>query len=688
MTTDDNRTDDDATSDRLGEAADSRDPASGPTRASRAVFVVAQILVIVPVWVAAYRDGHDGWFPTMDAATTVLKARDTFSAHFPLVGMWSSVSDKLGLPTYFPGATELYLLSVPNRLFGYAWGTLIGMAAINTLWLVCGGWLLRRRLGTSGAVWGLVAFAALVWTMGSEALVDVAPMQMITIPFAVFLIAVWSVADRDLAAIPLLAVLANFLVLNHLVLTLLVPVIGLCAVVGPVIGSRSLRRRDPEAWPAERHVVRRQLLIAAAVTVVLWIPTIIQQVTNSPGNLTNLWNASRVDLARTVTLSHALDVVVSILATPPFWFRDTFDAPLGSVPIGAAGIVIGVALAVIVGLLATDAYRRGDRIVVSALAVAVVAAVASIINILTAPTDFGFRRNYFRSLWGMAMFFWLAIGTAAVRSVAARLPAPDSATARPAAQRLAAVGVVVVLGFTLVALPRKDPGNETNGAAIASVELANKVMNRAIVLLRDAGQVEVSSAGDFMSFGLSSTLILVLDNDGIDVCVPADMVAQYGEQYACSARGPDTRVRVSSTAFPPYPGEDVLVAATLLTKAEQREKDVLGRKVAVWLAEQDAIHASPRVRRILVDAYGSAAADRVEATAFDTRGYELSTLVFSPDFVEFVTKRSVRRTDGSVDAAIDTGSLSPEDLLRWAELTWREYTGESVRIATITDTGT
>lgn len=656
------------------------DPAGTPTGRDRRrlLFWVSQIIVIVPVWIGAYRDGHGGWYPTMDAATTVLRARDTFGGEFPLVGMWSSVSDKLGAPTYFPGATELHLLSIPIHLFGNEWGALVGMATLVTVWTLAAGWLLRRRLGDVGAIWGLAVFGLLLWTMGSESLLDVAPMQMVTVPFAVFMLAVWSVADRDLGAIPVLAFLANYLVLNHLVLTLLVPVIGVVAPIALVVGLRRLRRNTPERWPDERRLLIRQLVIAALVTGLLWAATIIQQFTNSPGNLTNLYNASRVDLSRTLTMSHALDVVVSILTVPPFWFRDSFHTALESSPIGWGGIILGVATTGVFVALMIVTWRRRDRCGMTALIVAAVAVAAAVANVLSAPTDFGYQRAYFRSLWGTAMFTWFALGLTAIRTLRA---------ARPAAwprRGLAVAGTVAVLVVAVANIPHKDPGADSNGSSDASIELALKVMNRAVVKLSDVGQVEVSSAGDFSSFGLSSTLILLLDTNGVDVCVPDDMVAQYGDARACSPDGPDVRARVSSAAFPPYPGEKVIVEATLLTAAEQRELAALTPQVAGWLDTQHELRASPRTRRILVDAYGPTAADEVEELAFDTRGFPLATLVYDPDFLDFVVRRSEWTGDGEAIASVDTGDLPAEVLVRWADLTWRQYTGESVRISRLT----
>ncbi len=647
------------------------------SRPVRLAFRAAQILVILPVWVAAIRDGHNGWYPTLDAATTVLRARDVFSANFPLIGMWSSVSTKIGLPTYFPGATELYYLAIPIRLLGNAWGPLIGMAVLNSAWLLLATWLLRRRLGTLGGVWSLLALALLVWTMGSEALVDVAPMQMITIPFALFLIAVWSVADRDLAAIPLLAFVANFLLLNHLVLTMLVPVIGLVAPIALFITLRSARRDDPGTWPELRHRVARQLLVGVVITIVLWVPTLIQQFQNSPGNLTNLYNASRVDLSRTVSVSEALNVIVSMVSEPPFWLRNTFITPLGATSASVAQLVIAVVIVAVMTFLGVLAARRRDRTTLTALIIAGVALIAGLVNILMAPTDFGFKRGYFRSLWGTMMFAWLAVAVALVQALRGRVRIRATS-----ARAFAAVGVAATLVVSLVAMPHQNPGKGTNGSSDASVALAQRMVNRAVVLLRNRGQVQVSSAGDFTAFGLSSTLILALDSYGVDVCVPPEMVGQYGDQRACDRGGPDVYATVTSAAFPPFYGEKVVMQATLLTPAEQRTERRLGAKVRAWLATQTSIHSSPRVRKILIDAYGPDAADRFDAKQFATAGLPLETLATSPPFVEYIVNRSEVRPDGSVDAAIVTGKLPPEDLVRWATLVWREYTGESVRVVT------
>jgi hypothetical protein len=123
--------------------------------------------------------------------------------------MWSAGSSWSGHQIHFPGAIQLYLLAAPVHLLGNTWGPLIGMAAINSAWILFAGWLLARRLGTAEALLGIGFLTMLVWSVGSELLVDATPMNMLAIPFALFLIAVWCVADGDLVALPILVGIAN-----------------------------------------------------------------------------------------------------------------------------------------------------------------------------------------------------------------------------------------------------------------------------------------------------------------------------------------------------------------------------------------------------------------------------------------------------------------------------------------------
>src|SRR5699024_3324342 len=124
----------------------------------------------------------------------------------------------------------------------------------------------------NGALVAFVFLTAFMWSIGSENLIDPRPMEMVTIPFLCFLFAVWLVAEGDIDALPGLAVVANFLFLDHLVQALQIPVIGLCAVVGLILWARRGRSRPAGERPPGLRRARRRLVQAGVITVVMWLP--------------------------------------------------------------------------------------------------------------------------------------------------------------------------------------------------------------------------------------------------------------------------------------------------------------------------------------------------------------------------------------------------------------------------------
>lgn len=662
------------------DAVASAEPGHSHNRWDVVAFRIATVAAVLPIIVAAFRDGIQGWYPALDAATTTLRSRDVLSAHPPLVGMWASISANAGAPTYFPGAIQLYLLTVPIHVFGNAWGTLLGMAALNSMWVLAAIWLGRRRLGTQVATLLCLAFALLVWTMGSELVVDISPMQMVTLPFAMFLVAVWSVADGDLVAIPILAFVANYLVLGHLVLTLLVPAIGLFAVIGLVMVLRRAHRAHPDTWPATKKQLKKSLGISALITVLLWVPSLIQQFTMHPGNLTNLWRASGSGLHRSLSFSQALQAVVSIIAVPPFWLRDSFTTQtIGSDSID--GLRIGLGIGVLVALVGLGilASRRRDRTTLALLGIALVALAASVVNITQAPSIYGFKRQYFRSMWGAAMFTWMAIVIAVVRSLPHR-----EATGRPrggTVPRLAAVGTLMTVLVAIAAFPHQDPGPGTNGTSPSSVVLARQVISPSVEALRGKGQVMVFAAGAFTSYNLSSSLILALATAGVDVCVLPFLVPQYGASRACNKGGPDLYVAVESAVFPARSTEKVIAEGTAMSKSEQAELSELGRKVSNWLATVDSLTVTPSVHAKMSARLGEAATREGEKGILDLGTGDLRLLSWSTDFAVFVNARSEVAPDGSIIPAVETGTFPAKDLVRWAQLVVKADQGNTVRIA-------
>jgi hypothetical protein len=438
---------------------------------------------------------------------------------------------------------------------------------------------------------------------------------------------------------------------------------------------RKQRRDAPGAWPGVRTKTLRMLGIAVACTVVLWIPSLVQQVRGNPGNLTNLWHAGKITTNNNNTPLQALDAVVSIVAKPPFWLGNSFRRPsFGHHHIEIPGMILGGLLAAFVLGLVVVAYRKRDHTSLTILAVSIVTMLASTYNITRAPSPYGFRAQYLHSLWVMAMFTWLAIAITLVRN----LPPLTTPIAR---RRIASFGAVATLLVSLFAMRHTDPGTGSNGTNDRSVALNKQVLAPAVDALRDKGQVEVVAAGSFFNFAVASSLILALQTAGIDFCVPAGLVDQYSDHRACKPGGADTVVIVGSSGFPASPGEAVVAEGSTLTPKEQQELSVLAGKVAHWLAAQDEITVTPATRAFLVDRYGAGDAELRILASIDPGDAPLQYLALSDKFANFVNALARTEPDGTVVAPIETGDFSDADLVRWAELVTEANDGNSVRIS-------
>ena len=197
----------------------------------RKVLVLATLLTITPIFVDAVREGLWGWVPSNDSAATVLRARHAVGLHPYLVGMYTDASTWAGHTTYFPAAWQLYWLWAPTRVLGTTWGPLLAMAALNGIWIGLGAWMVARRLGTRAALVSLLFLAVLNLSLGMTALHAATPMIMVVPPFAVFLFGAWALSSGDVGVLPAMALLTNFLLLCHLVLSLIVPVVVVAAVL-------------------------------------------------------------------------------------------------------------------------------------------------------------------------------------------------------------------------------------------------------------------------------------------------------------------------------------------------------------------------------------------------------------------------------------------------------------------------
>lgn len=556
-------------------------------RRSRMLLIASAVAAVIPFFWAAIRDGRNGFYPTLDVAATIIRSRATFSAHPPLYGMWSSGSSWAGHEIHFPGPILLYLLAVPTHLFGNTWGPILGMALINAGFVLMTGWVIYRRLGVRAGLIGFLILNVFIWSLGSENLIDPRPMEMVTIPFLCFLLLVWLVTSGEFDALPALAVTANYLFLNHLVMALQVPMIGLCAVVGVALYWRRTRARRavpgtvPDEPDAALRRLRRRVIQTGIITFVMWIPTLIQQFTTSPGNLTLLVKATGQHREPVGSYIVSYNATIGLIAKPSFWFRGRFDNP--SYPYGLQNLTLGsvaagvVLLAVVVGLGAL-AWRRRDHLSLGALIVAIVAFLVSVETVSQAPAVWGFPMQYLRSLWGLAAFVWFAVAFSAYRAVSDRLQGRVAS--------LAGVGAVV---FGVLALSYANFGSATD---MKHAKYARDLVDEVVPQLADRGKIRVSSGSDFTSQRFFSSLLLGLDTAGIPFCVDHHTAQQYGEQHDCAGSA-DVHVFVQAPKRPDFENSKLIARVPLLTRTERVEVARSKKVFETWLAEHASIELTP-----------------------------------------------------------------------------------------------
>ena len=431
------------------------------------VFVGSVIAALLPVAVATARAIRDGWIPTGDNALMLIRSRDLFSEHLPLLGTYSSASLSAGIHLNHPGPLYFDLLAVPARLVDGGAGIAVGVAVVNSLCIAGIAVFAYRRGGALLGTIAMAATAALCWTMGSELLFEPWNPHSVLLPFLFFLVLVWSLACGDLIALPFAAAAGSLVVQTHLSYVLLVPLLGAWGVVVLVLRLRRERRDEPGAWPARG---RRSLWLGAIGTVVLiacWLQPLIEQFTgDGDGNFTRLADSMRGSTTDTIGFGLGTKVVATVVALPPWWFRPSMRQtfiPGWDAPATWLTALSMIALAALLAWCAWDGRRRRDQVALWAIGTATFALLAALVTAWQGPiTVFGaVTAHTFRWLWPLGAFVFFALAA----SLARRFSRGDrgSPVSTPLVMGFAAVTVI----FAGLALPFADEGLGPNSQMYA-----------------------------------------------------------------------------------------------------------------------------------------------------------------------------------------------------------------------------
>ena len=497
-------------------------------------IALALIPLVVSAIALAVRVGGD-YRPSADDAWIELQIRDI--GHQPvLLGPYSRFG------WFHPGPILYYLLWLPYRITGSTGVSLVVAAlTLNALVVVAIAFVARRRGGVPLVLITLLLVGILCAAEGAQTLREVWNPFITLLPFVLLVFVAWSLSCAEAWALPVGVAVATFLVQTHVSYGLVASALLLAGVVGAAITMWRRRRADAERAHRYRSWTW-SVVVTAAVAAVLWLPVVVQQVRDEPGNLSTLVRFFR-DHGREHSYGDAWHVVASQLSVWPDWVHahvvgNIYTGGLdlgGSTPIAFWAVVL-VAAAVVTWRRAKDAFRLDVL-----LALTIVVAVVSVSRIV--GEIFPYLVTW---TWVVGMLVWLAIAWSVVRWWQTR-EATDPRVGAIALGVVAAGLVVVSVVNTIDAATAGNPEARRSPLVKAMVDRIEEE------LPTGDGVVEIRAGTTPGSAWVGAGIAAQLERDGIETRVAPELGFAYG---------PDRVLGDEPVRLVVLPVEDTDVAAT------------------------------------------------------------------------------------------------------------------------------
>lgn len=467
-------------------------------------------LVVLPLVVSAavvIIEGTD-YRPISDYALTELQIRD-IPRYAVLNGLYSRDDWR------HPGPMLFYLLApfywaVNGASIGMNLGALgINAAAIGGIAVFC--W---RRGGTPMLMCALLGCALVMRTMGADFLYDPWNNYVVTLPYGLMLIATWALICGDRLALPVAVITASFLAQTHVGYVLLAApllVLGAVWLVVPVLRRRENRARRP--------AVLRTVALSAAIGLVLWLPPIIDALTNNPSNVSRLSGYFRTSDEAKHSLGEGWRIVVGQYTWPPEWltYKRTLVVGYGESSFMVDSAIPWLLIPVVIAAVYLWRHRREDapgaRYLVVVLGVASLLGVLAIMQTLGAALDYRLRWTWMPPLVAFVIAAW-SLWQLAVR----RWPNVERRILVPGAIAL----IVVVSSVNVVTAATVPSPWDADSKVMAHI--APEVLKQ---INPDGNQVVLTDSLSDAAW-YTRGLVLQLERAGVDVRVPADREALFG----------------------------------------------------------------------------------------------------------------------------------------------------------------
>jgi hypothetical protein len=436
-----------------------------------AAAVLGAVAALAVGAVGAWRHG---WYPAFDHALMELRIRDIATTP-PTLGAYS----RLGWS--HPGPAGFYLLAVAYALGGFtSVALLVGALAVAAASLV-GAWALARQVDRLAGVVVLFALTVEVAILPPALLRDPWNPYLGLVLFATLIVSGWSCAQRRPAGALAMLPIAALLVQTHLGFAAPAAAVCIAGLGVMVIGWSDQRTAVPKA----------QIAIGTAVCALMWVPPLVQQARNHPGNMTLI--ARSASEGDHVGLGLATRLVVRATSVPASWFLATprtFDglSPAWSVPF----------LLVLPTAAWLVAVRRRDLPAIRGLGVATAALLGCWVGLA----------RYTGPVYGYLMP-WLAPTVTALCGISLWV----IVRAAPARTRrwgsiAACIATLALAGAVAVRQWSAPPPAESLSEAVRDLTPAAESF-------ADHHRVLVTSEDDFNSTGVALGLLLQLDRSAI-----------------------------------------------------------------------------------------------------------------------------------------------------------------------------
>ncbi|MGB6059097.1 MAG: hypothetical protein WBF71_12640 [Microthrixaceae bacterium] len=513
--------------------------------------VVSLLALSISLLIGAVLAVRHGWVPISDEALIELRVRDV-PAHLPLTGVYS----KFGWN--HPGPSQFYFLSL-FYFFGRSSSSalLVGSMATHLGFAVLAWRAIRNIDRTLGLL--ILAGVGLILATTSP--------QLLRTPWNPYVVLIggfamvglgWSLSERKRFGAVLTLPVATYLIQSHVVtapMTLVVVVTAAALALARRADraeSSSLETTDSGSRAMDASPMPwLHLGVGAAISALMWLPPIVQQLTGSRGNLTTLLSTGG-DGSR-VGFREATGVVSQAFAA---WPSVLNNSELDKVIVNVSFAPPVWLLVPIVG--AVVALQRRDHAFLRGLTISAAALV-------------GVWTSIAATSGGLFNYLTLGLRPIAIAAICIGLGSIlRSLPGIPRTIRMSAVAVAIGVISTSIGIQQLGAENP-----FASYAPTVRALERVVEEHAAGRSIDVSSAADIHSAEVAIALMLQLEREGYEVSSAELGPAKVGQHRS---NGGEYQVQVAPIQMREHlveQGWRPLLEYDPLTRAQRREFDRL-----------------------------------------------------------------------------------------------------------------